>query len=264
MEILQADLKLDLFFRDVARAKKRVLMLDYDGTIAPFRVERDKAIPYSGVREILQRLIFAERTRLIIISGRWTADLIPLLGLERLPELWGSHGWERLTPDGIYEIGTLDEKPLQGLAEADTWIEYEGLAAYAEHKPACLAVHWRGLEHAKIASIQKKVSETWSVLGQRKGLEVHGFDGGVELRIPGRDNGYAVESVLANAGHDTVAAYLGDDQTDEDAFRSIKERGLGVLVRQEFRNTEADLWIRPPEELIDFLSRWADASEQSQ
>ena len=51
-------------------------------------------------------------------------------------------------------------------------------------------------------------------------------------------------------------AYLGDDRTDEDAFRALRGRGLSVLVRAEPRETAADAWIRPPEELIEFLRTW--------
>lgn len=54
-------------------------------------------------------------------------------------------------------------------------------------------------------------------------------------------------------------AYLGDDVTDEDAFHAVKPRGLAVLVRAELRETAADLWIRPPRELVAFLRSWCDA-----
>ena len=53
-----------------------------------------------------------------------------------------------------------------------------------------------------------------------------------------------------------VAAYLGDDLTDEDAFKAIKGKGIGVLVREEPRKTAADIWIKPPDELLSFLSNW--------
>jgi trehalose-6-phosphatase len=51
-------------------------------------------------------------------------------------------------------------------------------------------------------------------------------------------------------------AYLGDDLTDEDAFRALKGKGLSVLVRKESRTTEADCWLKPPDELLDFLKKW--------
>ncbi|NIP26121.1 MAG: trehalose-phosphatase, partial [Phycisphaerae bacterium] len=76
----------------------------------------------------------------------------------------------------------------------------------------------------------------------------------LELRVPGRDKGDAVGTILAEMNQDAVTAYLGDDLTDEDAFKAIKGKGIGILVREELRSTAADVWIRPPEELLTFLS----------
>ena len=61
---------------------------------------------------------------------------------------------------------------------------------------------------------------------------------------------------LAGFNGEYVASYLGDDLTDEDAFRALKGRGLSVLVRNELRETLADIWLKPPGELIDFLLKW--------
>jgi hypothetical protein len=47
--------------------------------------------------------------------------------------------------------------------------------------------------------------------------------------------------------------------TDEDAFKALKNRGLSVLVRNEFRPTAADVWIQPPQGLLDFLAEWLQA-----
>jgi trehalose-6-phosphatase len=55
---------------------------------------------------------------------------------------------------------------------------------------------------------------------------------------------------------DAACAYLGDDFSDEDAFRAIPDEGAVVLVRPNFRATVASLWLRPPEELLQFLERW--------
>jgi trehalose-phosphatase len=85
------------------------------------------------------------------------------------------------------------------------------------------------------------------------------FDGGVEIRIPGADKGDVVRVLLSEMEPATPVAYLGDDATDERAFRVIRGRGLSVLVRPRWRQTAAQLWIKPPEELISFLTLWLEA-----
>ena len=90
------------------------------------------------------------------------------------------------------------------------------------------------------------------------------FDGGVEMRMPDLDKGDAVRTVLQEVGPGVPTAYLGDDLTDEQAFRALGDRGLSVLVRSNARRTAAQLWLKPPEELMDFLSRWVAATETTQ
>jgi trehalose-6-phosphatase len=65
-----------------------------------------------------------------------------------------------------------------------------------------------------------------------------------------------MRTILGELGAGAVAAYLGDDLTDEDAFVAIKGRGLAALVRAEARPTAADIRLRPPDELLAFLRRW--------
>ncbi len=91
----------------------------------------------------------------------------------------------------------------------------------------------------------------------------HEFDGGIELRAAGCDKGQVVSQVLAeqDAVQAGCVAYLGDDHTDEDAFRALQGRGLRVLVRPKWRTTAADVWLRPPDGLREFLGRWADIRE---
>lgn len=85
------------------------------------------------------------------------------------------------------------------------------------------------------------------------------FDGGIEITIGARDKGDAVRTILSEIGTDSAVAYLGDDTTDEAAFAALKGRGLNVLVRDEYRRTLADVWIRPPDEVAAFLSSWVSA-----
>lgn len=256
MRVFQPGLDLDGFFRDVAAAERRALLLDYDGTLAPFHVDRSERAPYPGVREVLTAILTARHTRLVVISGRWTRDVPPLLGIDPPPEIWGSHGWERLMPDGAYELAALDERAVRGLDEAYAWLEVSGLADRCERKPASVALHWRGLDAPAVAALRDCALERWRPLAERTSLVAHEFDGGIELRALGRDKGFAVTTVLAELGPGAAVAYLGDDTTDEDAFEAIAGSGLGVLVRAEPRPTAAGLWLQPPEELLKFLWRW--------
>lgn len=249
------------FYARLRTAARRVLLLDYDGTLAPFRIQRNEARPYPGVCEILDAIMDSGHTRLVIVSGRWIQDLKPLLGLKRLPEIWGSHGWEQLRPDGKYDIGQMNEDSLRQLVEADGWIsEIESRGGRCERKPASLAIHWRGLSPEKIGLIRDRLSQGWEAQQMQNHLVWHDFDGGVELRAPGRHKGYVVETVLAETTTETVAAYLGDDSTDEDAFKAMQGRGLSVLVRPEFRATDAEVWLKPPAEMLKFLRQWHENS----
>jgi trehalose-phosphatase len=170
---------------------------------------------------------------------------------------------ERLKSDGSYEIASMDEGTLNGLVMADEWIEAIGYSDRCEKKPGCLAIHWRGLPEEKINKIRNHISPKWSVIAEGWGLSLTEFDGGIELRIPVRNKGDAVKTVLEETKQDAMAAYLGDDSTDEDAFKSIKGQGIGILVRKEFRATAADIWIKPPKELIAFLSSLLPESENN-
>ena len=92
------------FFRSFADAKKPTLLLDYDGTLAPFRKQRNWAVPYPGVPEILEQIVSSTATRVVVISGRAAREIPKLLGTKQPIEIWGSHGMERLLPDGQYSV----------------------------------------------------------------------------------------------------------------------------------------------------------------
>lgn len=250
----------EAYFESVRRAPGRALLLDYDGTLAPFRVERNEAAPYPGVAALLERIAKTGKSGIAIISGRAAVEVAKLLAISEPLEIWGAHGWERRDRDGtIKMVGQLDLSAEEGLAEAEAWARAEGFGDRLETKTACLALHWRGSTDTEIAELRKSAGARWGELAGSGTLQLHEFDGGVELRVPGRNKGIVVESILGDLRPGTAVAYLGDDKTDEDAFSALRGRGLGVLVRTEFRPTGADLWIEPPGELITFLESWLRA-----
>jgi len=243
------------FMERLRRATSRVLLLDYDGTLAPFTPDRTRAFPYREIPELVSQ-IMRHKTRVVLISGRAATELLFLSGIHPHPEIWGSHGAERLLPDGSYHVDTPKPEQRSALQTALHSLRSCGLASRTETKPGGLAVHWRGLSPDERTSIENKVRALFSSLVENHGLVLLPFDGGLELHAPGKNKGDAVSTVLAESARDVAAAYLGDDQTDENAFRAIKGRGLSILVRPEPRPTMADLWLRPPDELGRFLRDW--------
>jgi trehalose-phosphatase len=238
-----------------------VLLLDYDGTLAPFRVNPAQAIPYPGVESALDELIAAGHTRVVIVSGRWTRDLLPLINLRQRPEIWGAHGWERLLPDGAHHLRQLPPAALTALVAADDWAEeLEAIGGRTERKPASIAFHWRGLSGRQVAALRSEIGRRWLELGQPRELALLEFDGGMELRADGVHKGDVVQTLLQECGASTAMAYLGDDHTDEDAFRAMPRDGAAILVRETLRPTAAQLWLQPPHELLAFLRRWDEAA----
>ena len=244
------------FFVRLSQSEQSALLLDYDGTLAPFRPERDRAQPYLWVPDLLEDIASRGHTRVVLISGRPAREIPRLLGLRTPPEIWGSHGMERLLPDGDYTVVQLDSRLNEAFATATASLDREGLGGRIELKPGSIAVHWRGLTRDEIGDIWTTALRILQPIAFSAGLELCHFDGGVEMRVRTPNKGDAVRAILREHTCDAPTAYLGDDVTDEDAFAALNPLGLTVLVRKEYRPTTAQLWLRPPTELLDFLEYW--------
>jgi trehalose 6-phosphate phosphatase len=247
------------FLHTLAQASQSVLMLDYDGTLAPFRVNRDQAHPYPGVAPLIREIMNTTRTEVIIVTGRDANEVRQLLNIYPHPEIWGVHGLQRLRVGGTIDMVRLDERTLDGLSDADGWLGYLQLRYVAEFKAGSIAIHWRGLQEIEEEDLRARVLLGWRPIAEHSGLDLLQFDGGVEIRAREANKGDAVRTFLSEVSPDAPAAYLGDDATDESAFLAINGRGLSVLVRPESRQTAAQFWLKPPEELLEFLSCWLKA-----
>jgi trehalose-phosphatase len=249
---------LDEFFLQLSDAKKTALLLDYDGTLAPFRVDASRARPWAGIEPLLDAISDCERARIVFVTGRPAHSAARLLELKRKPEIWGLHGAEHLLPDGTLERMPLDEEATQAIEEARQAVEEARLGFRVEHKPNSVGVHWRGKAFESSQGAQERTLEMMERYTHVPTVKLLKFDGGLELRA-GNDKGDAVRAIRAELPRDAAIAYLGDDTTDEDAFDALGDAGLSVLVRKEWRPSAAQVWIRPPEELRRFLRRWKTA-----
>src|SRR5689334_14381645 len=110
---------LDALVARLEQARAAVLMLDYDGTLAPFRVDPAQARPYPGIAGTLDAIMEEGSTRVVVVSGRRAAEIGPLLGTRIQPEVWGSHGWERLSSSGALSIERAPQAALDALIAAN-------------------------------------------------------------------------------------------------------------------------------------------------
>ncbi len=239
------------------------LLLDYDGTLAPFRLDRYQARPWSGVRELLADIRRQGRTRIAVITGRPANEIAPLLGIGPPLEVWGLHGVDHLYPDGRRELEPAPPAAREKLDALRVLLKRDSLGGRFEDKENAAVMHWRGIAPHKARLIEQKTRALFEPLVSIPGLALLEFEAGVELRA-GRDKGGAVEAILKEAGRAAPVAFLGDDLTDESAFcavNSLGSPGLSVLVRHSPRETQANVWLRPPDELRQFLKAWFAACE---
>lgn len=267
----------------VATASRHTLLLDYDGTLAPFRADKMLAFPYAGVTEILEEIRQLPGHRVVLVTGRRAADLECLIPTAKEVEIWGSHGREHIDrnrdytfyPPTVEQCAMLDtlqreiEATLRGvplhLATGDLSITSHGSHPTVEapepleRKPASVAIHWRGLTAESTVLLQSCVESAYRLHG-RASVERLPFESGVEFRATGYTKAFAVERELEQSRESDVIAYLGDDLTDEDAFAALNTAGMSFLVRPDVRYSRAKYWLRPPEDLLRFLTEWVSAS----
>lgn len=253
--------RLEEFFDSLNCKQDPLLLLDYDGTLADFRINRFNARPWAGVRELLTKVQHDHRTRLAVITGRPASEINPLLELDSPVEVWGLHGAERLYPDGQRELESAPPEALARLDELREQLRRNALGGLFEDKPNAVVMHWRGHPPRQTKSIEQRTRALFEPAAQVTGLSLLPFESGIELRV-GRDKGGAVQAIVEQAEFDAPVAYLGDDLTDESAFcatNRLRNPHASVLVRRAWRETEAEVWLTPPEDLRWFLREWLKA-----
>lgn len=254
MKILNQQFNLDDFFNNIHKGS--LLMMDYDGTLAPLKKERMQAYPFKGIKERLFSLSALKNTKTIIVSGRKLSELEILLSEHKHLELWGSHGLERKLSNGKKIQFSLNKDMSKGLKIGKEICKENTSKKNYELKPYAIALHWRGLDENEKNKIKSTIEKMWKLDCVNYGLDVFPFDGGIELRPINQNKGNVVETILKEECNVPVIAYFGDDLTDEDAFNTLGNKGLKILVREKLRPTSADIHLIPPEELLFFLDNW--------
>lgn len=248
--------------------KKPVVFLDYDGTLTPIVEDHTKAFLSQDMRAAVARL--GKCCTVAIVSGR---DLEMLRSLVKLDSVYyaGSHGFEIAGPRGTGESleKGVEFLPELGAAEQALRGRLAGIDGHAvERKRFSVAVHYRrvaGDDLGKLESIVARALAEHPRLRRGYGKKVF------ELR-PDIDwnKGRAVLWLLERLGLDgpeAVPVYVGDDITDEDAFRALAGRGVTIAVRDGgTRQSAADYAVngtRELERLLDLLAAIATGAKRA-
>lgn len=248
------------FWEKLRIAERRVLALDYDGTLAPFQKNRMEAHPSDRTYKILKRLCLSHHNHVVIVSGRPATEVRELLnGIE--VDIYGAHGFEFLQKQCELKSFELSDRDKEGLNKARIDTDFSGLRDYLEVKPASLALHVRGLDYERATATKNLARKIFASNAKSFDLECREFDGGIELRSKEFHKGKIVESILSENGSDSFVVYLGDDDTDEDAFETLKDSGHGIRVGNADKKSMADWRLNDISAVEKFLERWLEIIE---
>ncbi|MGH7741415.1 MAG: trehalose-phosphatase [Candidatus Eiseniibacteriota bacterium] len=242
-------------WRIVALARHRLLMLDYDGTIAPFAAARSQARPLPESIELVRRIADSGHTTVAIVSGRPLGELESLVG--PLPATFvGEHGWEQRAPNGKMLRHSVERSVSRALDQAERLARAAGWSEWIERKRSAIVLHTRALPEADAHALQLECGSAWESIARSPKLTLDRIDGGLELRARGRNKGTAVLSLISQAGPGTLGVFVGDDVTDEDAFEVVREYGFGVRVGDVGVPSIAQGRLPSASALPSFLEEW--------
>jgi trehalose 6-phosphate phosphatase len=261
----QTALAAELLAPFLDRPDRSALVFDVDGTLAPIVPRPEDAEVPAGTRALLEAL--EQRYGLVAcISGRRAAEARRIVGLDSLTYI-GNHGLESLPPGAKApsvdpSIGELGER-VRDFATSHSDQDLARFGIRLEDKDTIWSFHWRGApdEEAARGALERVAREAAG-----EGLVPHWGRKVLEIRPPVEaDKGTAIEAALAGASRAIEQAlYAGDDTTDLDAFRKLRElddagalNTLCVGVRSKEGpaaiSVDADLAVEGPEGLVGLL-----------
>jgi trehalose-phosphatase len=200
-----------------------------------------------------------------VLSGRAREDVAAMVGLPQLVYA-GSHGFDIAGPGGLrFE---LDQGIPETIAAAARRLEAHlaGIPGLlVEPKRFAVAVHYRLVDECELPRIERAVDAALAGhpdLKKTYGKKVFELRPAIDWH-KGKALRWLLEHLLEQPGSpDLLPIYMGDDDTDEDAFREIAGSGIGILVADEPRETAAEYGLRDPDAAREWLARLAGWRER--
>jgi trehalose-phosphatase len=243
-----------------SRPRRLAVFLDYDGTLSPIVPRPEDAVLDEPVRATVRRL--AAVCAVAVISGRDLADVRERVGLDEIVYA-GSHGFDIAGPGGLRREHPEAQAILAALSKAEAALRERVTdipGAQIERKKYSIAIHFRNVAEGGAADVEAAVDAVAAGHADlRKGHGKKVFE--LQPRLDwhkGRAVEWLLEALELNSP-EVLPLYVGDDLTDEDAFQTLRGRGVGIVVRDEPRPTVAHYALEDPAEVDVFLNRLLQA-----
>ena len=235
------------------------VFLDYDGTLTPIVDDPEKALIQEHMRNSLATL--SNLCTVAVISGRDLSDVREKVGLDDIVYA-GSHGFDIAGSKNMNVQSQRGEEflPLLDTAEERLREQLESVeGALVERKKFSLAVHYRKVKKENVKTVEDIVDDVIHEqprLRKSTGKKVFEVQPGIDWH-KGKAMLWLIENMDLQE-KDIVTFYIGDDNTDEDAFDSLPERGIGIAVMEKPRSTAARYVLKNPAEVEKFIRALAE------
>ncbi|MFD1565775.1 trehalose-phosphatase [Haloarchaeobius amylolyticus] len=237
----------------VADASGLLVCLDFDGTLAPIVEDPDAARPIERNQDVVATLAETPSVTTAVISGRALSDV-----RERIdgPSIYaGNHGLE-LAREGDVSVHPVAREHADRIERLCAILELalEPVPnCRIENKHLTGTVHFRSVPPATVPIVRQLTRD----LAETFGGDVLELSPGKQILEIGPDlewgKGDAVEVIAADEPPETTVIYVGDDVTDESAFRAVEPDGIGVRVGGD-EPSSASARVDSPAAVADFLS----------
>jgi alpha,alpha-trehalase len=234
---------------------RAAVFLDYDGTLTPIVSQPEDASLSDSMRQTLRELA-ARAPVVAILSGRDLDDVRRRVNIDSIVYA-GSHGFDIAGPHGLCrQMGTEFLSNLD-TAEKELHKALDGISgARVERKRFSIAAHYRHVNENDVPKVKQAVGEV--ATRHRKLRRINGKKVYELLPDVAWDKGKAALWLLETLGLESRSGgirpiYIGDDRTDEDAFRALEQRGIGILVSEQSQPTTAGYSLKNPVEVERFL-----------
>jgi trehalose-phosphatase len=251
-------------FRDLAKIKQLLsnrlifLFIDYDGTVTPIREKPAHALISKRAKELLYALSKNPRCKLAVISGRSLKDLSRIVGLDNVIYS-GNHGLEIKGPQVRFR-SPVSKKHKAILEQINRNLRNKLRSikgVLIENKGLSLSIHYRLVAPKNIQLVKTIFCEATVFHLWRNEIRVRAGKMVIEVCPPvDWDKGKAVLWLLQNMSFcnnvPVMPVYIGDDLTDEDAFKLLKNSGLTIFVGRP-KKSNAQYYVKNTRDVLNFL-----------